>query len=75
MHDEAGHMDPHDEVAVFHRAADAYACLYSCRQCWASKCRGLYNSSKFPLSESPKVYRTQGGRDQRYPSQATLQLR
>jgi hypothetical protein len=29
--------------------------------CWASKCRGLQNSSKFPLSGSPKVYRTQGG--------------
>jgi hypothetical protein len=54
---------------------DVYARFYSCRQCWASKCRGLLNSSKFTLSGSLKVYRTQGGRGQRYPSQATLQLR
>jgi hypothetical protein len=35
----------------------------------------LQNSSKFPLSGSPKVYQTQGGGGQSYPSQATLQLR
>ena len=32
-------------------------------------------AASFPLSGSPKVYRTQGGRGQRYHSQATLQLR
>jgi hypothetical protein len=30
---------------------------------------------EFPLSGSPKVYRTQGGRGKMYPSQTTLQLR
>jgi hypothetical protein len=23
------------------KVVDVYACIYSCRQCWASKCRGL----------------------------------
>ena len=38
-------------------------------------CRGLQNNRKFTLSGSPKVYRTQRGSGQRYPSQATLQSR
>src|SRR5215208_1553248 len=38
----------------------------------AEVCR---TAASFPLSGSPKVYRTQGGRGQRYPSQATLQSR
>ena len=36
----------------------------------AEVCR---TAASFPLSGSPKVYRTQGGRGQRYPSHATLQ--
>ena len=36
----------------------------------AEVCR---TAASFPLSRSPKVYRTQGGRGQRYPSHATLQ--
>jgi hypothetical protein len=65
---------PREELGA-RRVLDVYARVYSCRQCWASKCRGSYNSSKFPLSGPPNVYRTQGGGGQSYPSQATLQLR
>jgi hypothetical protein len=52
---------------------------------WLPLCRinkfGFYFPQRllrFPIlvgHQSPKVYQTQGGRGQRYPSQATLQLR
>ena len=34
--------------------------FYPCRLCWASDRKGLQDSSKFPLSEQPKVYRIHG---------------
>ena len=29
------------EMSIGDEGIDVYMCFYSCRQCWASKCRGL----------------------------------
>ena len=55
--------------------SDVYTRFYSCRLCWASKRRGLYDSSNFPQVDDLRFIELREVEVEDGLSQATLQLR